>query len=1041
MMLFARTAKAMAATPAPDIALAALWQGLRRSYRIDEREALAAAEARIHLSAEQRARIAGRALGLARAIRSRAHESAGAEAFLRRFGLSSREGIVLMCLAEALLRIPDAETADALIRDKLAGTRWDASDEDSLLVNAATWGLMLTGTLTAWRDEPGDEPGAVARRLVARAGEPVVRGAVRQAMKIMAEQFIVGETMNDALARAADGERPGYRFSYDMLGEAARTAGDAARYLAAYAAAIDALGRAALPEAPIEARPGVSIKLSALHPRYEVAQAERVFAELAPRIDALARRAARAGIALTIDAEEADRLELSLELLERLARDPQTAGWNGLGLAVQAYQRRALGVCDWLVALARATGRRLMVRLVKGAYWDAEIKASQVLGLDDYPVFTRKAATDVCYLGCAQTLLGAGPAIFAQFATHNSHSVAAVLECAGSRRDFEFQKLHGMGDALYDALLPEAGVACRVYAPVGGHRELLAYLVRRLLENGANSSFVHQVGDPAVPLERLVADPIETLPRPFSPHPRVPAPRYLLPDRLNSRGLDLSDREVLARLTRRIAADRAAATAAADARAVTEPADRRRTVGAVREATAAELDAAAAAAANAWRAWDLTPAEERARVLERAADLLESNADALVSLVVREAGKTLPDAVAEVREAADFCRYYAARGRIEFAAPLALPGPTGEANRLELGGRGVFACISPWNFPLAIFTGQVSAALMAGNAVLAKPAEQTPLVAARAVALLHEAGVPRAALQLLAGTGEAVGAPLVRHPLVAGVAFTGSYETARAINGALAARDGPIVPLVAETGGLNAMVADSSALPEQVVTDTIASAFQSAGQRCSAARLLLVQEDAAPRILEMLAGAMAELAVGDPALPATDVGPVIDDEAKRALDAHLALLRRRGRLIAEVPVAANHGSFVAPVAFEISLGDLPQREVFGPVLHVIRWRDERLEQTLDAVAATGYGLTLGIHSRIERFVERVRARLRVGNTYVNRNMIGAVVGVQPFGGEGLSGTGPKAGGPRYLPRFAVERTVTVNTAAAGGNAALLAQSD
>ena len=1022
------------------------WQAMRRATRADEAESVAALTARIRLDEAARGRIAGRALALAREIRRRAGESAGAEAFLRRFGLSSREGVVLMCLAEALLRIPDAETQDALIRDKLAGTQWEAETlaDGGLLLNAATWGLMLTGTLTAWADDAGEDAGTIVRRLVGRAGEPFVRGAIRQAMKIMAEQFIVGETIDGAIERAAPREALGYRYSYDMLGEAARTAGDAERYFAAYEQAIDAVGRAADGAARIEARPGISIKLSALHPRYEVAQARRVFGELLPRVEALAERAAGAGIPVTLDAEESDRLELSLELFERLARSPALAGWDGLGLAVQAYQKRAIHVCDWLVALAGDVRRRLMVRLVKGAYWDTEIKLAQVLGLDDYPVFTRKQATDVSYIACAQALLAAGERIFPQFATHNSHSVATVLECAGARRDFEFQKLHGMGDALYDALVPETGIPCRVYAPVGGHRDLLAYLVRRLLENGANSSFVHQVGDPDTPLERLVADPIAALPQPYAPHPRVPRPRFLLPDRLNARGLDLADRAVLARLAQRIAADRGAATAARGVRAITEPADRRRIVGAVRDADGAELDAAVRSAAAGWRQWDATPAEERARALERAAELMEEATDELVSLCVREAGKTLPDAVAEVREAVDFCRYYAARGRADFGTPLALPGPTGEANSLGLAGRGVFACISPWNFPLAIFTGQVSAALMAGNAVVAKPAEQTPLIAGRAVALLHEAGVPREVLQLVAGTGESVGAPLVRHPLVAGVVFTGSYETARAINQALAARDGPILPFIAETGGLNAMVVDSSALPEQVVADTLASAFQSAGQRCSSARLLLVQDDAAPRILEMLAGAMAELAVGDPSSPETDVGPVIDAEAKGT---HWRRTSRGcapgARPLAAVPLPehAKHGTFVTPVAFEITLDDLPEREVFGPVLHVVRYRAADLDRVLDAVAATGYGLTLGIHSRIERFVERVRTRLRVGNTYVNRNMIGAVVGVQPFGGEGLSGTGPKAGGPHYLPRFAVERTLTVNTAAAGGNAALLAQAE
>ncbi len=1006
---------------APD--LAEERRAIARAYRCDEAQAVAALAARVRLDPTARERIRARALALARGIRTRAHESAGAEAFLRRFDLSTREGIVLMCLAEALLRIPDSATADALIRDKLAGTDWDARGDDGLLVNAATWGLMLTGTLAAWREAPGDTAATTLRRLVARAGEPVVRAAIRQAMKIMAEQFIAGETIEQAIERAAARERLGYRYSYDMLGEVARTAADADRYLAAYEAAIDTVGAAAPADRPVEERPGVSIKLSALHPRFEVAQARRVHAELAPRVAALCRRAAAAGIPVTLDAEEADRLELTLDLFERLARDPGTAGWDGLGLAVQAYQRRAIHVCDWLVALAAASRRRLMVRLVKGAYWDTEIKLCQVLGLDDYPVFTRKAATDVSYIACAEVLLAAGPRVFAQFATHNSLSAATVLELAAGRTDFEFQKLQGMGDALYEQLVPAGALACRVYAPVGGHRDLLAYLVRRLLENGANSSFVHQVGDPDIPLERLLADPLEAVAPGYTPNPRVPRPRELFPDRLNAVGLDLSDPPVLARLGQRIAADRR--------RALVPPAD----------ANEAEVDAAVRDAAGVWRAWDARPAGERALCLERAATALEAAIDELVSLCVREAGKTLPDAVAEVREAADFCRYYAARGRLEFGAPLALPGPTGESNRLELGGRGVFACISPWNFPLAIFTGQVAAALMAGNAVVAKPAEQTPLVAARAVALLHDAGVPPEVLRLVTGPGETTGAALVSHPAIAGVVFTGSFETARTIHRALAARDGPIVPLIAETGGLNAMVADSSALPEQVVADTIASAFQSAGQRCSAARLLLVQEEAAPRILELLAGAMAELAVGDPALPETDVGPVIDAAAKAALDSHIARLRAIGRVVAEAPPAAVPGHFVAPIAVEIALADLPRREVFGPVLHVVRWRAAELERVLDAVAATGYGLTLGIHSRIERFVERVRARLRVGNTYVNRNMIGAVVGVQPFGGEGLSGTGPKAGGPHYLARFAVERALTINTAAVGGNAALLAQGE
>jgi RHH-type proline utilization regulon transcriptional repressor/proline dehydrogenase/delta 1-pyrroline-5-carboxylate dehydrogenase len=1010
-----------------------------RSYRLEEAEAVAALRARLSLSEAQRRRIAGDARKLAAAVRAASAKSLRAEAFLQRYSLSTREGMVLMCLAEALLRIPDAETADALIRDKLAGGHWEAKSDANPLMNAASWGLMLTGRLVEWRDAEGGAD-AVMRRLVARAGEPLVRGAVRHAVAIMAEQFVAGESIGAALERAR--KQPDFRFSYDMLGEAAKTAEDAERYLRAYHDAIAAVAAEAKSIARIEERPGLSIKLSALHPRYEMAKRERVLAELLPRLVGLCRASAEGGIALTMDAEEADRLLLALELFERLARERSLAGWEGLGLAVQAYQKRARAVCDWVAALATGTSRRIMVRLVKGAYWDTEIKLAQALGLEDYPVFTRKSAADLSYMACAQALLGAGDRVFAQFATHNCHTAAFILECVGPRRDFEFQKLQGMGDALYETLVPEARVACRVYAPVGAHRDLLAYLVRRLLENGANTSFVHQVADSSIPLERLTADPLALLPEPWVPNPRVPLPRNLFPDRLNSRGIDLCDPRVLERLERRIAEDRqaSAASPAAGGTAITEPADRRRVVGAVRWATAEEVNAAVEAADRAWRAWNARPAQERAGILERGAELIESAADELISLLVREAGKTYPDCVSEVREAADFCRYYAARARAEFAAPSALPGPVGESNALELSGRGVFACISPWNFPLAIFTGQVSAALAAGNAVAAKPAEQTPLVAVRAVALLHGAGVPKDVLRLLAGTGEAVGAPLVRHRAIAGVAFTGSFETALVIQRELAARDGPIVPFVAETGGLNAMVADSSALPEQLIADVLASAFNSAGQRCSALRILLVQEEAAPRVLEMLAGAIVELRVGDPARADTDVGPVIDAEAEATLERHIAQLERRGGLIARATLAddASHGTFVAPVAYEISPQDMPQREVFGPVLHVVRYAARDLERMLDAVAATRYGLTLGIHSRLDGFVARVRERLLAGNTYVNRNMIGAAVGVQPFGGEGLSGTGPKAGGPRYLHRFAVERTLTINTAALGGSAELLA---
>ncbi|MGH8633368.1 MAG: bifunctional proline dehydrogenase/L-glutamate gamma-semialdehyde dehydrogenase PutA [Burkholderiales bacterium] len=1032
----------MIRVPGNDTPAAAPWKEILRSYRLDEAHAVAAMRARLALTEEQRRHIVDDARRLAAAVRAASVKSLRAEVFLQHYNLSSREGMVLMCLGEALLRIRDTETADALIRDKLAVGQWEAKDSGNPLMNAASWGLMLTGRLVAWHDAEGGAD-AVMRRLVARAGEPLVRAAIRHAMEIMAEQFVAGETIASALERAR--RQPHFRFSYDMLGEAARTTTDAKRYLAAYHEAIAVVGVEAKSIASLEERPGLSIKLSALHPRYEITKRKRVLDELLPRLIELCRAAADVGIPITIDAEEADRLLLSLELFEQLARDGSLAGWDGLGLAVQAYQKRALAVCDWVASLAADAGRRIMVRLVKGAYWDTEIKLAQVLALDDYPVFTRKSATDVSYMACAQTLLAAGNRILPQFATHNCHTVAFIFECAGTRRDFEFQKLHGMGDALYETLAPEKRVACRVYAPVGSHRDLLAYLVRRLLENGANTSFVHQVADTSIPLERLTADPLTMLPDPYVANPRVPRPWNLFPDRLNSRGIDLSDPQVLERLERRVAADRqtSAASLADGAHAIAEPADHRRVVGTVSWATPADVNTAVETAESGWRDWDKRPAAERAGILERAAERIETAADELISLLVREAGKTFADCVSEVREAADYLRYYGGRARAEFAAPLALPGPAGESNQLELAGRGVFACISPWNFPLAIFTGQVSAALAAGNAVVAKPAEQTPLVAARVVALLHEAGVPTDVLRIVAGTGERVGAPLVRHPLVAGIAFTGSFETALAIQRELAARDGPIVPFVAETGGLNAMVADSSALPEQLIADVLSSAFNSAGQRCSALRILLIQEEAAQRVLNMLAGAMAELRVGDPARADTDVGPVIDTQAKAALKRHIEALEKSGQLIAHAPLASDtaHGTFVAPAAFEVALEELPQREVFGPVLHVVRYATQDLERALDAVAQTRYGLTLGIHSRIDGFIERVRRRLHVGNTYVNRNMIGAVVGVQPFGGEGYSGTGPKAGGPYYLHRFAVERALTINTAAVGGSTELLAGDD
>jgi len=1031
-----------------------LRQRLRAAYRADETRSVEGLLAEAELPADMLDRIAARARALVQAVRAARIGQGGLDAFLHEYQLSSREGVVLMCLAEALLRIPDADTADALIKDKLGSGDWDKhlGTSESLFVNASTWALMLTGRIVRFGVDETRDLSGVLRRLVAKSGEPVIRQAVTQAMRILGRQFVMGRDIGEALERARAHEKRGYRYSYDMLGEAARTMADADRYDRAYRAAIAAIGRAAGQRGPIES-PGISVKLSALHPRYEFTQRRRVMDELVPRLKVLALAAKGVDIGFTVDAEEADRLDLSLDVVEAVSADPDLAGWNGFGLAVQAYQKRCTHLIDLLADMARRHRRRLMVRLVKGAYWDSEIKWSQERGLPGYPVFTRKLSTDVSYLACARKLL-ADPAVFyPQFATHNAHTLAAVLEMAGNRQDFEFQRLHGMGEALYEQIVgPEkSGLAARIYAPVGSHEDLLAYLVRRLLENGANTSFVNRIVDEKAPIEELIADPVAKVRRlPRKPHPHIPLPADLYGEgRKNARGIDLTDLNELEPLAEAMEAASAAGWSAAPlvggiargstAKPVTNPADRRQTVGQVVEAGKGDVEDALGRAARAAEDWNATAADERAACLERAADLMERDRAALMAMCVREAGKTIPDALAEVREAVDFCRYYAQRACADFAAPLALPGPTGERNQIALQGRGVFACISPWNFPLAIFTGQVSAALAAGNAVVAKPAEQTPLIAAAAVRILHDAGVPPDALHLLPGDGPTVGAPLVADPRIAGVAFTGSTETARAINQALAARPGPIVPLIAETGGQNVMIVDSSALPEQVVRDVLISSFQSAGQRCSALRVLFVQEDIAERLEEMLAGAMAELTVGDPALLSTDVGPVIDDAAKDVLEAHARRMEREGELLHRVSLGRDteHGSFVAPQAFRIDRLARLEREVFGPILHVIRWEADRLDAVLEAVNATGYGLTLGIHSRIDSTVAYIHERLRVGNAYVNRNMIGAVVGVQPFGGEGLSGTGPKAGGPRYLHRFATERTLTVDTTAAGGNASLL----
>jgi len=987
------------------------------------------------------------ALRIARGVRECVRDGGRAglvQDLLQEFALSSQEGIALMCVAEALLRIPDAATRDALIRDKLGAADWRAhlGHSPSPFVNAAAWGLLLTGRLVSTHSEAG--LGAALRRVVARGGEPLIRRGVDMAMRLMGEQFVTGETIGDALRHARPREAQGFRHSYDMLGEAATTADDADRYLRAYERAIDAIGVASGGRGIVDG-PGISIKLSALHPRYARAHRGRVMAELYPRLLGLALRARRHDIGLNVDAEESDRLELSLDLLERLCFESALGGWNGVGFVIQAYQKRCPAVVDVLVDLARRSGRRLMVRLVKGAYWDGEIKRAQLDGLDGYPVYTRKAHTDVAYLACARRLLAAPDAIYPQFATHNAQTLAAIHVLAGGDRApaerYEFQCLHGMGEPLYEQVVaPPAegglGRPCRIYAPVGTHDTLLAYLVRRLLENGANTSFVNRIADPTLPLEALVEDPVRTVEQAAAregvlgaPHPAIPLPGAQYgAARVNSRGLDLADEATLAAIDAAIddssrspihagpllalePTGLAAIAGGPMPQDVTNPADRRDRVGTVRDASPAEVDAALTAATAAASGWAAVPAIERAACLARAASLLEGRIAPLVALLVREAGKTRANAVAEVREAVDFLRFDAMQLEAGFDGATHVP-------------LGPVVCISPWNFPLAIFVGQVAAALAAGNPVLAKPAEQTPLVAHEAVRVLHEAGVPRDALQLLPGAGGMVGAALVGDARLQGVLFTGSTEVARLLQRTLAGRldaRGRPVTLVAETGGQNAMVVDSSALPEQVVADVLASAFDSAGQRCSALRVLCVQRDVADRLLGMIEGAMSELSVGDPRHLATDVGPVIDEDARASTERHLAAMAARGRRIGRPAQAgegsALHGTFVAPALIELDDVAELQREVFGPVLHVVRYEREALDALLDSIERTGYALTFGVHSRLDETVAQSIRGSRAGNVYVNRNVVGAVVGVQPFGGEGLSGTGPKAGGPLYLGRL------------------------
>ncbi|WP_136253040.1 bifunctional proline dehydrogenase/L-glutamate gamma-semialdehyde dehydrogenase PutA [Onishia niordana] len=1011
-------------------------------------------------------RTADQAAELVRDVREMDTAVDSIDELLQQYSLDTHEGLMLMCLAEAMLRIPDKATADALIDDKLGPADWKAyvGKSESWFVNASTWGLLMTGRVINMDKPKEGRPANFINKLVNRMGEPVIRRAMYEAMKIMGKQFVLGRDIEEALKRSGPMLDKGYTYSYDMLGEAARTRQDAKRYFDSYADAIKSVGKTSKKLSAKTPSPSISIKLSALHPRYEFGRREQVLEELVGTVRELAAMARERDVAMTIDAEEVDRLELSLEVFRAIYESDTCQGWGKFGLVVQAYSKRALPVLHYLNRLADEQGDEIPMRLVKGAYWDTEVKECQQIGVEGYPVYTRKASTDVAYLVCANFLLSESTRgrIFPQFATHNAHTISTILELANeANRPFEFQRLHGMGEALYDAALKRApsGTYCRIYAPVGAHKDLLPYLVRRLLENGANSSFVHQLVDPRVPVESLCVHPVETLKqfKTFSNN-RIPLPKDIYgPNRANSKGVNLNiksqyqplmdemakfmDKEYNAKplLAFDIADD-------SDARHdVLCPFDRKVKVGSVQWTNKDQASKAVDAAWAAFPRWDKTPVAERAAIIRRLGDLMEENLAELMTLCSREGGKLLTDGVDEIREAVDFCRYYATRAEELFGTATPLPGPTGESNELLLSGKGVFAAISPWNFPIAIFCGQVVAAAVAGNPVLAKPAEQTSLAANRIIELLHEAGMPRDVVQLLPGDGPTVGSVLSGDPRITGVVFTGGTDTAQIINRALAARDGAALPtLIAETGGMNAMIVDSTALPEQVVADVVQSAFQSAGQRCSALRVLYLQDDVADRVIEILKGAMDELHVGDPRNLGTDVGPVIDEDARKGLMAHIEKLKSEGRLVAETRLDPSHtdqGTFVAPVAFEIDNIDALDREQFGPVLHIVRYKASDIDNVVQTINDRRYGLTFGVHSRNETFAEDIAQKIRVGNVYVNRNIIGAVVGVQPFGGQGLSGTGPKAGGPNYLLRFATEKTLTVNTAALGGNASLLAMGE
>lgn len=1029
---------------------------ITQQYRSDEFSLMTELCERATIDKQQLMLIETRATKLVESVRALRKKSTGIDSFLTEYALSSEEGIALMCLAEALLRVPDKATIDDLIKDKLASGDWGShrGQSDSFFVNATTWALMLTGKVLT-PEKAQSSVSRVLMTMVNRSSEAVVRAAVDRAMRIMSKQFVMGRTINEALKRAKKKEDIGYRYSYDMLGEAALTSEDADRYFEAYKDAIESIGQKADKNATLYQRAGISIKLSALHPRYNESQHQRVMAELPPILLALACLAKDNGIALTVDAEESERLELSMDVMEKVFNDDQLNGWDGFGLAVQSYQKRAFDVLDWVAALARKKGRRIMVRLIKGAYWDSEIKKTQMQGLSEYPVFTRKVFTDVSFQACAKKILTMTDAIYPQFATHNAYTVAMILTLVGDYKDYEFQCLHGMGNELYEQVVPseQYGIPCRIYAPVGSHEDLLPYLVRRLLENGANSSFVNRIVDENASISELVEDPVKKAKSYFNQmNQNIPLPASLFsPHRKNSKGFDWTHRDDRLVLQQELMAMDALNWNAAptgsntkdslDTHTIYSPQNHAHEVGQVQQASLEDVEKALVKAQETFVIWSQTPVDKRAACINRLADLLQANQVELMALACLEAGKTWNDAMGEIREAVDFCRYYAMMAQELMANPQRLSGYTGELNELSLHPRGTVLCISPWNFPLAIFTGQVVAGLVTGNCVIAKPAEQTPLMAAFAIKLMHQAGIPAGAVQLLPGSGREIGAALVADLRIKAVLFTGSTDTANKINQTLATRGGPIIPLIAETGGQNAMIVDSSALLEQVVMDAVSSAFGSAGQRCSALRVLFVQEEVYPRTIALLKGAMEELVVGDPCWLTTDIGPVIDSQALDGIRKHVDEMRKNHEIIyqCELREEVGNGTFMPPTAIAIDNLSVLNKEVFGPILHLISFKRKALDGVIDQINNTGYGLTLGIHSRINETVEYIRQRIHAGNCYVNRNMTGAVVGLQPFGGEGLSGTGPKAGGPNYLIRLCHERTYTVDTTAAGGNASLMSQ--